>query len=423
MEDAPTVSVVGSSNTAHVPREIVELANKLMLKHGSVRISKESGGWHLYFASPLGLERHGRIELSKKHCAVNAEMGLSIGRYRRSLGTIDADACGLCMKTGKKYRLSELLRMPPLASRGIPVGDSYAAKISVNDTSRSLVRDANGNLVPDVPGDTVSLAQLPADHPAVIYLVGRGYSIPSLVSQFDARFCTREQPEDRSKGRFYMRYAGGFRDTPQNRIIFNVDIGGIRKGWQARYIEHVADDVCYVLHPYQNNWVPVARRLSPGVIPALSSCIGKGWEPLPGFDKEHFDLAKYKTAFGSSRNQIVMGIDAALRWNRAMGTKVPVCAVSEGPLDAGKIGAPGLALMGKFMSDNQAKLIATYFRRVVVVADNDDAGQKAKADMLMKLSPYVSDVPVAVVPAPCKDIGELPDQAAALQLLGPYLFK
>lgn len=186
-------AVVGSANApmAHVPSEIVRLAERLKLRHGNVRIVKEKSGYHLYFASPICLERHGIVELSKQHLALNAEKYLCLGSFARQRGTYNQDSAARCMKTGKNYRVSDLLVMPPLAVRGIQVKAEF--KTTVNDTSRALVQDAKGNWVPDVPGTTVSLLDLPKDHPAVQYLTRRRYDIPTLVEQFACSFCTQIQ--------------------------------------------------------------------------------------------------------------------------------------------------------------------------------------------------------------------------------------
>jgi hypothetical protein len=403
----PDISLTRAVAAAGVPQEVLLLAEKLKHKHGDVRIAREKHGFHIYIASPICLQRHGRMELDKKHLAINAEKYLGLGEWRRSKGTYNADSCALCMKTRTRYKISDLMLMPNLAARGIPTHDAF--KVQVNDTSRALVKDTNGNMIPDVPGKTVPLSSLPPDHPAIQYLTGRGYDIPQLVSQMSVDFCVEEAPEDATKGRFYRRFNGGFRDTPQNRIIFYADIHGVRKGWQARYIEHVADNTRYVLHPYNNSWCAVAKKVD-----------GK-WEKLPPYGE--LDLSKYKTAFGAKRNEIVMGLDAAVRWNETFRRGKPyVCSLSEGPLDAGRVGPPGLAVLGKSLSDNQAKLIATHFKRTLIIADNDKAGQELKQNMIAQLSQYIQDMPVLVVPSPHKDIGDVP-AAEALGMVGPYFYK
>jgi hypothetical protein len=390
---------------AHAPEAVQQLAERLKLRHGDVRICREKSGWHLYFASPAGLQQDGRIELTKKHLAVNAEKYLAIGAYAKQRGTYSQDRVAQCMKTGKTWPISELLQMPTLAERGIP--EKAQARVSVSDTSKSLVRDANGNMVPDVPGVTVPLAQLPPGHPAIQYLTQRGFSIPALEAQFRACFCVQEAPEDATLSRWYRKGPMGFKDTPQNRIIFYVDVQGVCKGWQARYLECEVDGLKYVLHPYTNQWVAVARRQEKGK-PI----------PLPGY--EEFDLSKYKTAFGARRNEIVMGFDAAVRWNQEQRKAKPVGIVVEGPLDAARAGPPGMAVLGKSLSDNQAALMATAFRRFILVADNDTAGQTAKTKWKNALSEFASDIISVDVPSQYKDLGEMP-AAAAAAFLAPYL--
>jgi hypothetical protein len=392
---------------SNAPAAILELAERIKLRHGDVRIAREKSGWHIYCASPIGLVENGRIELTKKHLAINAEKLLGIGKFAAKRGSYSQDRTAQCMKTGKCYLISDLLQMPPLAARGIQTKGT--ARVSVSDTSKSLVRDAAGNLVPDVPGVTVPLSSLPADHPAIQYLTRRGYSIPALEFQFGAAFCTQEAPESEELNRWYRRGPDGFYDTPQNRIIFYVDVKGVRRGWQARYIEAEAEKVQYILHPYRNQWVATAQRDQKGK-----------WAPLPGYDT--LNLSKYKTAFGASRNEIVMGYDAAVQWNKANALPRPVCVISEGPLDAARIGAPGLAVMGKSLSENQARLVADYFRRVILVADNDKPGQEAKAKMFAELSEYLTDITCVDVPSQYKDLGEMP-YGEAMALLGPHLWK
>lgn len=395
------------SSLAHVPPAVLQLADKLKLIHGDVRICREKAGWHIYLASPDCLLRDGRIELTKKHLAINAEKCLALGKYAKMRGTYSQDRVAQCMKTSRCYSIAELMRMPPLASRGIP--SKGAARVAVNDTSRSLVRDAKGNMVPDSPGKTVKLSALPTNHPAIQYLSGRGYSIPLLEEQFNACFCYEEAPENGDMGRWYRKGPMGFRDTPQNRIIFYAYVNGVCKGWQARYLEQVYQGQRFILHPYTNQWVAVAMRDQKNK-----------WQPLPGYDE--LDLSKYKTAFGARRNEFVMGFDAAVRWNIANRIAWPIGIIAEGPLDAGKLGPPAMASLGKSLSDNQAALLAGYFKRMIVVADNDEPGQKAKASTMETLVEQGIRNPISVVvPACYKDIGEMPGNEA-MAMIGPHLW-
>lgn len=386
----PEISQTGGSG--NLPEGVRLLAEKIRRVHGDVHIAKEKNGFHIYFASPKCLELYGRGELQKRHCCINADKHLGLGVYKNR-ANYNRDAVGRCMKTATSYSVSQLLRMPNLQARGITTHGSQGGTINVVDTSASLVPDGKGNMVPDRPGDTTSLIDLPADHPAIQYLTGRGYSIASLVNQFSASWCYCELPEDREKKRYYKKFVGGFRDTPQNRLCFFADIAGVRRGWQARYLEVKHEGAWYILHPYTNQWVVVKTK------------VRDAWVPVIGY--ETLDLAKYKTAFGAKRNEIIMGIDAAIQWNTVHRPERPIALVSEGPLDAGKIGPPGVACLGKSLSENQARLLATHFKKIVLIADNDKPGQEAKGKMLAQLSQFTTNVFSVDVPAPHKDIGDM----------------
>ncbi len=53
-------------NTSDIPDAVRRLADRLQVLHGAVNIRKESGGHHLYMASPVCLEKDGRRELNQK---------------------------------------------------------------------------------------------------------------------------------------------------------------------------------------------------------------------------------------------------------------------------------------------------------------------------------------------------------------------
>lgn len=77
-----------------------------------------------------------------------------------------------------------------------------------------------------LPGRTVSLADLPAGHPANLYLAGRGYQPMKLVIDWDVSYCETVDPRDP-----FASVAG--------RIIIPVTQDGRRVGWQARYAADV----------------------------------------------------------------------------------------------------------------------------------------------------------------------------------------
>lgn len=117
--DFASLFVTHGGATAGLPPEVVRLAQQLSRIHGDVLISSETGGYHLNMASPYLLATEGRVELQKRHMAVNASRFFGFGEYE-DLSPRRRDKCGLCMKSRRPYRVSELYDMAPLAQRGFP---------------------------------------------------------------------------------------------------------------------------------------------------------------------------------------------------------------------------------------------------------------------------------------------------------------
>jgi len=395
----------------NIPREVQLLAEALSRRHGTVHVARETNGLHIYMASPICLEQDGRIELQKRHLAVNAERFLGLGKFANRNLNIDRDFAGSCMKTGKAYRVSALMSWPLLNQRGIP--DAPVMDVKIHNVQRCLVDDGKGNMIPPPPGQLVSLMDLPSDHAAVLYLRARDYDLVSLCRQFDCGFCVKERPEDNEAAVYYRRMPLGFNDTPQGRIVFNGDIQGIRQIWQARIIDRVDGDLKSFLHPYTNQWVTCERR---------DPDSGK-FRPLPELASSRFEWepSKYKTATGARRSECVVGFDAAVRWNESMGGgRKPTVVVTEGPLDAGRIGPPAVAMLGKNMSGAQAMLLAKKFRRLIYVADNDEAGKKA-AMSVERAAGSMMEVVILTLPPHFKDAGEA-DQGFLWGMIGPLMF-
>ncbi len=208
------------------PPEVQILAEALSARHGDVSVRFESSGLHLYMAAPCELESDGRIELEKCHLAVNADRFLRRGRFAAMPRTVNEDRSAQCMKCGKGYLVSRLLAWPKLDDRGIK---DTTHKVKVSSATACLVDDGRGNKIPPPPGRCRLITELPHDHVAVQYLVGRQYDLPTLVRQFRCSYCEEELPEDHELGIGYRRLAAGFNDTPQGRIIFFGDIDGVQK--------------------------------------------------------------------------------------------------------------------------------------------------------------------------------------------------
>lgn len=400
----PAVGGTNGITLTSIPREVLALAEQVAKIHGSVRVSREANGLHIYCASPACLERYGRSELFKKHLAINAEKALGVGDYLMMRGTYDADRVARCMKTGTAYSLSELMRMEPLEKRGIR--DVVPGTVQISDSHPSLVRDAAGNLIPAPPGETIPLTQLPATHPARLYLASRRFDAAALEKQFAASWCEVELSEDASVKRFYRRLVGGFKDTPQGRIIFNADVNGVRVAWQGRILDMVVEKEHLYWHPYERRWVVVSRLQ------------GDKWVELPGW--EGFDPSKYKTSLGAKRNQLVMGFDAAVAWNAKHRPHRPVFGLTEGPLDAGRFGPPFCAILGKVFSPEQSRLVAGSARRLLYISQNDKAGLEARERVIAGASMFLSDIIPIQTPTPFKDPGEM-DPEDALNLVKDHL--
>jgi len=397
----------------------MDLAVALSKRHGDIYISRESGGIHLNMASPARLEIDGPAELNKRHLALNAEKYLGLGKWAKLKGTYNAEYTANCMKSNKAYSVEELLKTPTLAKRGISTDGETKVQVSVSD--KNLVDDGSGNMIPEHPGKVLAFKDVHGYCPGIEFLKGRHYDLDALTRQFRCGYCIQELEESRAAGRFYKRLPDGFKDTPQGRVIFFVDMMGIQKGWQARIIERIRDESFHeVWHPYRMEWTTIRVKL------------GKEWRTLPKFanpERYEWNPSKYKTALGAQRNSMLMGLDAAIRWNMERGRiQNSVCILSEGPLDAGRFMEPGLALLGKFLSENQALIIAKHFREVLFVGDNDTAGQKTRRRIKSLLGTKVKlrDVEIPsnwvspITNKQPKDPGDLSYEMAR-DLVDPYL--
>ena len=371
-----------SSAPAVVPDDILKIANDLSVIHGTVRIATEKSGIHLYLASPACLEAYGADELWKMHLAVNVQKYLSEGNAN----------VGFCMKTETAYNILDLLSMAPLADRGY--ADRPAVVIKKEADEQYLEPDAEGRMVPKSPGEVVPVIDLPADHPVRQYIDSRHYDVQSLTEQFDIKYCTKERNDI-----FYRKLLGGFRATPQGRLIFYIKQNGVVRGWQARILEMQAEDKIWFWHPYKEEWVPVLEIDPEGGKPRQLPSMGPGkWDP-----------AKYIIAHGCLKSECLIGYDAAVQCFAGSGVE-PWCGLTEGPLDAGRFGVPFMGMMGKFLSKEQAELIVkSGFRHVIYVRDKDVSGEAAAASVsknLFAVDPLVT-VEILTPPDGYKDLGEM----------------
>lgn len=374
--------------------------NRMVTIHGDgvLSRSKKSNNIELQLADPLLLQTDGDKELRSRHLFVNVDKVVNDHHWHAAR----------CVKDGRLYDVRTLLQMLPIEQRAIQVmPSSQRRRVSYIDKLRYMVRDANGNLVPPGPGETVPLTELPSDHPAIQYIKGRNFCPKQLVDQFQAAFCTQENADVK-----YKRLPGGFSGTPQGRIVFFIDQLGVRRGWQARQLDRVEDTRMWLYHPYEQRWVVVAERASPR----------DAWEVLPAYDGRTMGKAqnallkqKYVIGVGVEKTVTLMGFDAAIQWNQSRPKSDRVVGLVEGVLDAASLGMPFCAIMGLRLSSNQAALISNHFSRAVCVPDNDNAENAETFLSSISRELGAKGVPYQVHKlADCyKDAGELPTEEAS----------
>ena len=378
-----------SASEFNLTDEMLSLAQRLSRIHGRIRVTNEASGIHFYMPSPKCLEDYGEDELFKMHLAVNVQ------KYFEK----DADNCGLCMKTNTPYRVSDLESMAPLDERGYELKPQVikVARANMEFMEKDPVNDA---WIPKSPGEVTPVYQLPHDHPAQQYLRYRKFDAEQLWHQFRLSYCSKERSDI-----YYRNLLNGFKASPQGRIIFYIDIDKINRGWQARILDFERDGVRYYYQPYSKKWVPVLRK------------VGEKWQP---FDDRWvgWEDAKYIIGHGCKRNECLLGYDAAVKWNEVRRAEDPNheswCVLAEGGLDAGRIGPPGMAIMGKAFSEGQCRLL-TQFSRVIYVKDNDEAGEQAAATVQRRISEsrHLSTPRLKVVSVPFeKDLGAMTEDAA-----------
>lgn len=374
-----------SATTAELTPEAQDLAEKLSEIHGVVGLTRESNGLHFYIACPDCLEQYGDSELVKRHLAINVDHILA-----------DVMHHCRCMKTNKVYDIRELLAMPTLEARGIRESEIKRDVLSTVSEDY-LETDTMGNMVPKGPGQTVPLTALPETHPVIQFVRSRQFDPAALCEQFNASYGIKEREDV-----YYRKLSGGFRATPQGRLILEVLRNGVRIGWQARILELKVPQEApvdhYYFHPYENQWVKVMTRRTSA----------DPWEACPGF--ERWDPVKYATAHGARRKECLMGYDAAVQWCREHPEMPRFCFLVEGPLDAARLGPPAMAFIGKGLSTIHVDHLVAQFEAAIIIPDMDKSGEQALTRSTRLLDghlPYtVCSLPETMADM-AKDVGDL----------------
>lgn len=411
-----------------MPAEVMSLANDLAKIHGPVRIADESSGYHIYIADPeLLLQRGAReLDLSRGlHLSVNAEKYIAcfpMTKYPNYHGRYDVRtnpcpqtqylwdkfgskgrsySCASSMKTKKKYNVDVLLRMTPISRRRKDFA-TVVPKITNGPSRKLQVLDEHGVLVPEWVDHTIPPFALDDDHPAVQYLVKRGFDPYLIWEQFGVVYCDKAKPEDRSVGRLYSRLPGGMRQCAQGRLVIPIMMNGSRTGYQSRLIDKTENGK-YMVWSDKEEWIVVREMMPDGTM--------KEHFPPSTWHPEGFAPHKYLNARGSSRNKLLFGFDQAVEFNKSRERKDRFCVLCEGPLDAAKMGPPAIALLGKNLSSFQAEELLKQFSVICTCMDQDTAGGECFASIAKHLPGRVGiDV---TVPDGHKDAGELSYEEAA----------
>lgn len=419
------IYTTGGLTEATVPKEVMSLAHDLAKIHGPINIANEASGFHIYIADPDLLKKDGKVELSKKHLAINAEKYIAChptkypnyaGRYSvranpcketrdifAKFGKYNREMpCATSMKTKVNWRVDTLLAMLPITKRGKAYAD-VKPHVFQSAIRKGLVLDEHGQMVPDWVGHTIPLTQLPEDHPCIQYVVKRGYDPAKLEEQFEACYCDKAKPVDRAAGRFYSKLPGGLHNTPQGRLILSIRMNGSRKGYQSRLIDKTEGGTYYVWTENET-WEAISSLQPDGTL-------WRRFEPTDEFPKG-FDPHKYLNAVGSHRNELLMGYDAAVAFNADRPKSKRFCILCEGPLDAAKLQAPAIAILGKSLSVLQAKALTEQFGVICTCMDQDAAGRQCLQRINTMIPNRIGkDVRV---PDGHKDAGELSYEEAAV---------
>lgn len=445
------VKVTGDAG--HAPDAARQFAARMSEAQGCrVVLTAETGGYHLYLPCPDCLETHGERELNDPKYAINLtrHLGLDQGsalldKPERRRGTADLMAAyednerkdsrvGICMRTRQSKRphfwsVSELLQMRTISERHPDIH----TRASVTGGAGSADREqywkpdpVTGIKCPPPPGEVIPINQLPAHHPAAEYLISRDFNLDRLYEQFRCSFCVKEYPESKEDLIFYRYMPGGWKDTPQHRIVFYSLINGTPMTWQARVVEHVDGNDRWMLHPYKLDRSPDFAKVYKHAPFTYANTHTRpngnaAWIPVAPFDELDpdgvlkFQPSKYRTAKHSSRE--MMGWDAAMA--RAAADPLPYkwCVMLEGPLDAARIGPGGIAVIGSSISPGNAAMVAANFHIVFTAFDNDMAGRAATervGKMIMSNSGR-NCVTQLCVPLPVtggKDVGDMTQEAA-----------
>lgn len=298
-------------------------------RYGSVRRAVEKHGLHFYIPCPACTRRHGASESKKKHLSINMDALDGSGNTHKCF----------CNKCGEKYDLVYL--MGKNATSSLPTLEKAAPSHGfpgvkgVFSTDAKSFTEADKSIIS--PGSCVPLSTLSAEHVAIKYLRHRKYDIAELERQWLAAWCTH-----------------GLEMGTTNRIIFYGRMFGSIKGWQARLVDYMDSEGTRWIWTPNNEW-------------KFSSTLQQRTS-----DEDPEKTPKYLSAPGMFRSSVVLNLDTAVAKSVRLGFGRTI-VLCEGMLDAARIGEMAVPLLGKSISEEQARIVKAHVDRVVIMLDPDAA--------------------------------------------------
>lgn len=384
----------------------------LLSIHRTGKLHYFKNGFELSIPDPKLLRIDGPKELFSKHLYVNLTM------YIESMNNKAAH----CVKTGDKYRISDLLHMKPVGDRGLPFDVELYLKnhgdtvLSYSDLEMFSPESEHRKIIH--PGVLVPVNKLPSVHPAVEYLKNRGFTdLDSLVNQFNLSYCESENPQYKYiYGKDSYQYNPFSPVTPQGKLIFCVMQYGNFEGWQSRVIDKFDSNTNMKYHwisyapsgtpgSEKNGWYPVAQKdVLTGKLLPVSSIANNSMK------------RKYVIAPGFKSSQHLLGFDAAVEYNKKFkdeyGNAVkPFIGLVEGAFDAARMGAPFCSVFGSHLSMQQFKMIANMFSKIYFLCDHDEAGNNLRKSILSFVRSFGGSIEAEELEYPdsYKDVGDIND--------------
>lgn len=124
---------------------------------------------------------------------------------------------------------------------------------------------------------------------------------------------------------------------------------------------------------------------------------------LVGFVGRSVEGKQFKNTPGLPKSKILFNLHRV-----KSSDKVYVVESSFDAIRLDQVGLPAVATLGSNVSSIQVDLLKKYFNNIVLLADNDDAGNTMRQKLIDKLGPRIS---VIKLDSKYKDIGDMDDEA------------